>query len=43
MKAERGADAAAEGELRHVFVDAKSREKAPIPDDFRAALDAYAD
>jgi acyl-CoA thioester hydrolase len=42
MTAERGAETAAEGELRHVFVDEGSREKAPIPDDFRTALDAYA-
>jgi acyl-CoA thioester hydrolase len=43
MKAERGTDTAAEGELRHVFVDDESREKALIPDDFRTALDRYAD
>jgi acyl-CoA thioester hydrolase len=27
-----------EGEMRHVFVDARRREKTPIPDDVRAAL-----
>jgi acyl-CoA thioesterase FadM len=31
----------AEGRLRHVFVDAGTTEKKPIPDDVRAALDPY--
>ena len=35
---ERGAETVAAGELRHVFVDAEGRAKAPIPDDIRAGL-----
>jgi acyl-CoA thioester hydrolase len=34
---------AAEGELRHVFVDHGSTEKAPIPDEVRDALAPYGD
>jgi acyl-CoA thioester hydrolase len=32
-----------EGRIRHVFVDATTREKRPIPDDVRRALEPYAD
>ena len=32
---------AAEGELRHVFIDPKAGGKCPIPDDVRAALQAH--
>ena len=30
-----------EGEMRHVFVDAATREKRPIPEDVRHALEPY--
>ncbi len=39
---ERGGEAAAEVEVRHVVVDPASRRKAPIPDSLREALQAYA-
>ncbi len=42
LRIERDGDLAVEGELRHVFVDAESGEKAPIPDDIREALSPYA-
>jgi acyl-CoA thioester hydrolase len=44
LTVERGVDAAdvAEGELRHVFVDAKTMQKKPMPDDVRRALEPYA-
>lgn len=32
----------AEGDLRHVFIDAKAYAKTPIPDDMRATLARYA-
>jgi acyl-CoA thioester hydrolase len=38
---ERNGEAAAEGELRHVFVDDGTREKHPIPDSIRTGLAAY--
>ena len=41
LSAERDGETAAEGELRHVFVDTESGEKAPIPDDIREALEPY--
>ena len=31
----------AEGHLRHVFIDLATKEKTPIPDDVRAALEPY--
>jgi acyl-CoA thioester hydrolase len=36
-----GTKTAAEGELRHVFIDPASGEKAPIPDSVRAGLDPH--
>jgi acyl-CoA thioester hydrolase len=39
---ERDGDAVAEVTLRHVVVDLKTREKAPIPDSLRAGLERYA-
>lgn len=42
LRVERDGLLAAEGELRHVFVDAGSGEKAPIPDDIRETLGSYA-
>jgi acyl-CoA thioester hydrolase len=42
LRVEHDGETAAEGELRHVFVDAESGEKAPIPDDIREALTPYA-
>ncbi len=42
LTAERDGEVATEGELRHVFVDAKTGEKRAIPEDVRAALTAYA-
>jgi acyl-CoA thioester hydrolase len=30
------------GELRHVFIDPKTKQKRPIPDDIRARLEPYA-
>ena len=32
-----------EGRMRHVFVDATTREKRPIPDYVRRGLEPYAD
>jgi acyl-CoA thioester hydrolase len=42
LRAVRGTETAAEGELRHVFVGVESGEKTPIPDDIREALSPYA-
>ena len=42
LTAERDGRTAAEGELRHVFIDPASSEKARIPQPIRAALDPYA-
>lgn len=39
----RGDDALVAGELRHVFVDATTWEKTPIPDAVRTALAPWAD
>lgn len=39
---ERGGEAVAEGELRHVFVDAAAGGTAPIPAAVRAGLEGYA-
>ncbi|MEK6252522.1 MAG: thioesterase family protein [Actinomycetota bacterium] len=41
LTVERDGDLAAKGELRHVFVDAESGEKSPMPDDIREALGPY--
>jgi acyl-CoA thioester hydrolase len=41
LRVEREGEAAAEGELRHVFVNPQSGEKAPIPDDVREGLAPY--
>jgi acyl-CoA thioester hydrolase len=38
---ERDGEAVAEGELRHVFVEAESRAKAPVPGEIREALGRY--
>ncbi|HEY2600163.1 MAG TPA: thioesterase family protein [Thermoleophilaceae bacterium] len=37
----RGDELLVEGELRHVFVDHGTTNKRPIPDDYRAKLEAY--
>ena len=42
MIVRRGPDAVVEGEMRHVFVDAATKEKRPMPDDVRRALEPYA-
>ena len=31
----------AEGELRHVFIDLRTKDKKPIPEDVRQALEPY--
>jgi acyl-CoA thioester hydrolase len=31
-----------EGEMRHVFIDPRTKQKRPMPDDIRAALEPYA-
>ncbi len=41
IEVRRGADLACEGELRHVFVQRGTAEKAAIPKDVRAALAPY--
>lgn len=41
LRAERDGSVAAEGELRHVFVDPRNGGKAPMPDAVRAALEGY--
>jgi acyl-CoA thioester hydrolase len=38
---ERAGDAAAEGTLRHVFIDGAERSGAPIPDKIREGLERY--
>lgn len=38
MRAVRRGEPAAEGELRHVFIDPETGEKRPIPEDVRAGL-----
>jgi acyl-CoA thioester hydrolase len=38
---ERAGDAAAEGTLRHVFIDGAERRGAPIPDKIREGLERY--
>ena len=43
MRAERKGEPAAEGELRHVFIDPETGAKRPIPEDVRAALARYAE
>jgi acyl-CoA thioester hydrolase len=42
LEVRRGAEQLAAGELRHVFVDATTWAKAPIPDPVRAALAPWA-
>jgi acyl-CoA thioester hydrolase len=42
LSADRDGTVTAEGELRHVFVNPGTHEKAPIPDAVRAALERYA-
>ena len=42
LAVEHDGQTAAEGELRHVFVDPAKGEKMPIPDSVRAALEPYA-
>jgi acyl-CoA thioester hydrolase len=37
----RGDELLVEGQMRHVFVNARSSEKRPIPDDYRRELEAY--
>ncbi|MDQ3588343.1 MAG: acyl-CoA thioesterase [Actinomycetota bacterium] len=37
----RGEEALADGELRHVFIDLASKQKRPIPDEVRRALEPY--
>jgi acyl-CoA thioesterase FadM len=39
---ERGDEPIADGELRHVFVDASRGKTAPIPESVRAGLERYA-
>lgn len=39
---ERNGETAAEGTLRHVFIDASEGDKAPIPDEVRAGLQPFA-
>ena len=41
IRIENGAETAAEGEVRHVFVSPDMSEKAPIPDGIRAALEPF--
>jgi acyl-CoA thioester hydrolase len=41
LTADRAGTTAAEGELRHVFIDPASGAKAPIPDAIRTALELY--
>jgi len=41
LKVEHGGETAAEGELRHVFIDPAQGGKAPIPDRVRAALERH--
>ncbi|HEY8640861.1 MAG TPA: thioesterase family protein [Solirubrobacterales bacterium] len=40
---QRDGEPAAEGELRHVFVDPDTGEKEPIPESIRGGLERYAD
>ena len=42
IRVQRGGEDVAEVTLRHVVVDAQSREKAPITDELRAGLERYA-
>jgi acyl-CoA thioester hydrolase len=39
----RGDQLLVEGEMRHVFVHARTTDKRPIPDDYRRELEAYLD
>ncbi len=39
----RGDELLVEGEMRHVFVDAGTSAKRPIPDDYRKRLEPYVD
>ena len=41
VRAERGGELLAEGELRHVFIDTETFEKKEIPDDVRAGLGRF--
>ena len=41
MEVRLGGELVVEGEVRHVFVDAATREKRPIPDDVRRGLEPY--
>jgi len=41
LRAEHNGETAAEGELRHVFVSPSSREKTPIPESVREALEPF--
>jgi acyl-CoA thioester hydrolase len=43
MAIERGPEAIAEGELRHVFVERDTPGSIPIPDPIRAGLERYSD
>ena len=42
LAVERGAEIAAEGTMRHVFVDAERGGKVPIPDGVREGLAPFA-
>jgi len=42
MVVERAGDPVAEGELRHVFINASGGEKSPIPEGVRAGLERFA-
>ena len=41
IEVRRHGELAVEGDMRHVFVDAVTRAKRPIPDDVRRALEPY--
>ena len=41
MTVRRGSTNVAEGEMRHVFIDARTKRKVPVPDEYRRGLERY--
>jgi acyl-CoA thioester hydrolase len=41
MTVRRGATSVAEGEMRHVFIDVRTKRKVPVPEAYRRGLERY--